>query len=597
MRLLLAISLLAPAALGVPPDDLSKLSERQLYDRVEKTGNKTSAAVFEELGKRKTRAAITTLRKAFAVPTGGPALQHASRAFRHYRGVDDLEATAISTLFEATLDSANGRTRNAALGLALFGDRADAELRKVLLRNEDPITRANALDGLLTMLADSGTKRDLRLVLENIRITPTLTEKEAKSALQKFYRAGGAKFYKGVLLDEDLPLSTRELVLATLGDAEGDAALTPLLEALASNSDALVYEAFKHLLARGCDDYGPRLKKLLKSKNTATRRAALVAQAHLYGGDESFLSRLLDLAHSRDALERAAATISLGTVATPDCLAALHTLLGDSEYSVRYEALAATYAARKSASIGPLIDRLGHEHGALRPILLQRLRLLTGQGLGDSHGAWTLWWSDHATSFQVPKRADAEKAESERTKSHSPNATSAAFYGIKIVSDRICFVCDSSKSMSAKTSSGQTRMDALRAQLTTTIQKLPDGTLLNIVFFSAAAYAWSDTLRILNDKARTEAIERVHAEPLKFKTLTYEGLMEGFADPRVDTIYLLTDGQPFGGVMPKSGDILREIERINSVRHVIIHCISVGTDSGFLKKLAKQNGGHYTRVD
>jgi hypothetical protein len=49
--------------------------------------------------------------------------------------------------------------------------------------------------------------------------------------------------------------------------------------------------------------------------------------------------------------------------------------------------------------------------------------------------------------------------------------------------------------------------------------------------------------------------------------------------------------------MPKSGDILREIERINSVRHVIIHCISVGTDSGFLKKLATQNGGHYTRVD
>ncbi len=49
--------------------------------------------------------------------------------------------------------------------------------------------------------------------------------------------------------------------------------------------------------------------------------------------------------------------------------------------------------------------------------------------------------------------------------------------------------------------------------------------------------------------------------------------------------------------MPKTGDILRGIARRNTVRHIVINCISVGSDSTFLKKLAEQNNGSYIRVD
>ena len=168
---------------------------------------------------------------------------------------------------------------------------------------------------------------------------------------------------------------------------------------------------------------------------------------------------------------------------------------------------------------------------------------------------------------------------------------------MRILSDRMCFVIDNSASMKNKTKSGKTRIKAMQDQLTATMESLPDGAMVNMAFFAARVENWDKELRILNVKSRTEAIEMINQVGTGGMTITYEGLMAGLADPRVDTIYLLTDGHPSGGEFPNTGDILREIGRFNSIRHVVINCISVGRDSGFLKNLAEQNHGSYARVD
>jgi hypothetical protein len=118
-----------------------------------------------------------------------------------------------------------------------------------------------------------------------------------------------------------------------------------------------------------------------------------------------------------------------------------------------------------------------------------------------------------------------------------------------------------------------------------------------MVFFAAKIERWGDKLQSLSKGNRASAIEMLQEIGTGGATITYEGLIAGLEDPRVDTIYLLTDGQPYGGAMPKAADILREIGRRNTVRHVVINCISVGRDSGFLQNLADQNHGKYTRVD
>ena len=161
----------------------------------------------------------------------------------------------------------------------------------------------------------------------------------------------------------------------------------------------------------------------------------------------------------------------------------------------------------------------------------------------------------------------------------------------------VSLLIDNSGSMTNKTPSGKTRLKAMQDQLKETLENLQDGTLLNLAFFAAKVELWADELKLLNAQSRADAIEMITEIGTSGATMTYEGLLAGLSDPRVDTIYLLTDGTPYGGSLPNTGDILREISRINSVRHVVIHCVSVGQDSAFLQRLAEQNNGDYTRVD
>jgi Cdc6-like AAA superfamily ATPase len=63
----------------------------------------------------------------------------------------------------------------------------------------------------------------------------------------------------------------------------------------------------------------------------------------------------------------------------------------------------------------------------------------------------------------------------------------------------------------------------------------------------------------------------------------------------IDTIFLLSDGAPGAGKFTSPADILREAKKINQLRRITIHCISIGTDSQLLKDLAAQNSGKYVR--
>ena len=64
----------------------------------------------------------------------------------------------------------------------------------------------------------------------------------------------------------------------------------------------------------------------------------------------------------------------------------------------------------------------------------------------------------------------------------------------------------------------------------------------------------------------------------------------------MDTIVLLTDGQPSVGEVTDTQEIRSRIERMNRTRKVLIHCVSVGRKSRFLRLLAEENGGIYTEA-
>ncbi|MBJ21518.1 MAG: hypothetical protein CL933_19085 [Deltaproteobacteria bacterium] len=590
---------LIPLLFGAPDaiDDLSKESERQLLERIREKKNKTGAGVFEELGKRKTRDSLNALETGFAELTALPAIRNAAKSFRHFKGIEGLERSSINTLYAATQDNKKAIRRNAAIGLALFPEAASTELNRIVDRSDDEVTRANALAGLLPSLAATGGKREFKKVTQHIRTTSSLTRATGVKAFQTFLESGGAKLFKGALYDDDIRLETRRMIALALEDSPAEGVDDILLDGLKAEEGSLVYQLLMTLNSRGCDDYGKSLRRLVRSDDPTIRRVALITQAELYGGDPTYFDRLLDQAADDDPVARAAAAISFATIRTEESLAALHELLNDDYVAVRIEAVDAILTARHPSSISPLIDRMALEQGAVRPIIVRNLQLLTGEDFGNSTQMWRNWWRDHEAVFKLPALDEARAAAEERGDRKEKNSTKASFYGMRILSKRLCFVIDNSASMKSKTKSGKTRLKAMQEQLSATITSLSDGTLVNLAFFAAKVLKWSEELRVLNASSREEAIEMINDIGMGSSTMTYEGLIAGLNDPRVDTIYLLTDGQPYGGEYPNSNDILREIGRVNSIRHVVINCISVGRDSGFLEKLAAQSHGKYARVD
>jgi predicted protein tyrosine phosphatase len=79
-------------------------------------------------------------------------------------------------------------------------------------------------------------------------------------------------------------------------------------------------------------------------------------------------------------------------------------------------------------------------------------------------------------------------------------------------------------------------------------------------------------------------------------TNIFDALEKAFTDQDVDTIYLLTDGEPSAGRIKDVESILDEIRRWNRTRQIVIHCIAIGIDSNLCKRLAAENGGSYRYV-
>ena len=109
-------------------------------------------------------------------------------------------------------------------------------------------------------------------------------------------------------------------------------------------------------------------------------------------------------------------------------------------------------------------------------------------------------------------------------------------------------------------------------------------------------------LQRLVSGGREKAIDFVKSIKTGSGTNVYDSLELIMGDDRVDTIYMLTDGQPTRGKIRDPEKILKEIRVLNLARGLTIHCISIGEEEeeeearGFLKRLADEHGGQYRAV-
>jgi hypothetical protein len=106
---------------------------------------------------------------------------------------------------------------------------------------------------------------------------------------------------------------------------------------------------------------------------------------------------------------------------------------------------------------------------------------------------------------------------------------------------------------------------------------------------------WRDRIAEKTEATLTEAKGFVGRLGASGGTNLFGSLQFAFADPDVDTIYVLSDGEPTAGAITDGMTIRQEIAAWNKHRNVVIHCIAVGGSLEILEWLAADTGGSYVK--
>lgn len=598
MTLSLRLALLAATllSLAAPLTNSGTPEIERVVESIQRSrGNPNAKAkLFQQLtafNNRESFKALTGLTKSLQNPQ---VLQGAFLACETYRGHPEIESLVIEWIADQCGASRKPLRHAAAEGLTRFGKDAAQDLNRLLRKSKDEVVRAWALRPLLKDLQADGSQHSLKLAVENARLGPSGTHARFVEAFGSFTGDPNNTVFYASLRDTDIHPAVQVAIIEAIGQRDAKGMNKALLGTLKDTAPTVQLAAIAALDKRGEGVHGSALKKLIKSKDERVRRQAVISLGQIRSGDDDWADELKDLAKHKNPEVRMGAVVALAELRTPEALQSLYRLLGDPDHLVQREALQQLGNLRRKETLPALFARINGARGLNRMQLLSTLRLITGVDQGTSAERWQRWWKDVGEDFVVPPYEEAERAERERQRRRSANSTVSSFFGLQIVSNRICFVMDVSGSMQQRSKGGM-RIDSAKKQLKGVLEQYPAGDLFNVIFFSSDVHSWEGKLVKMDDKARKDALQYVERQTPGGATAIYDALEMAFQDRRIDTIFLLTDGVPTGGTIDDPERIRAEVKLWNTSRHIRINCIAIGTDSPLLRGLAKDTGGEYRR--
>jgi Mg-chelatase subunit ChlD len=226
---------------------------------------------------------------------------------------------------------------------------------------------------------------------------------------------------------------------------------------------------------------------------------------------------------------------------------------------------------------------------------------LTAQTFEEDFGKWKSWWVEAGEKFTVASEKDIDKAEQERERKRLMERTRAGgakFFGIKVESHRVIFIIDISGSMMEESlgeyggKTGVPRIEIAKAELAKCIRGLDAAAFFNVIIFSGdSARMVEGSLLAANEKNRADAVEYVEKLGAFGGTNLYGALRDGFADPDVDTIFVMSDGEPSQGDVVDPLMIRENVAAWNEHRGIVINTIAIGGQFQILEWLAEDSGG------
>jgi hypothetical protein len=366
----------------------------------------------------------------------------------------------------------------------------------------------------------------------------------------------------------------RALCIRALGLLGGEAALAPLLRAMATEEEpgpqAALVDAFGDLPAA--------------SAAVALSRVAF---------------------HSEDPREGALAAEALGRVAGDGSLRALLTLAEATRpWPVQAAVLRGLSLRGDPRAVEAAVRALRSPEVAVRAAAREAVEALLREDLGEDPAAWEKRWAEVKEGWK-PRGGGAPSPDAETTTLPAPRPearTTARFYDIPVAGSRVAFVMDCSQSMWGE------KMESAREELLAAVKGLRSTQRFGVVLFNEKVWTWREVL-VPATPAQKWAFARTLPDlPTKSYTNIHDSLERAFGwagagrravpdPPGLDDLFFLTDGEPNRGRTRDPGKIAGAVRDWNAAARVRVHTVALGDRpaGGLLERLAAENGGRFTR--
>ena len=395
-----------------------------------------------------------------------------------------------------------------------------------------------------------------------------------------------------------------KVLKAELKKARADESLVALLEVFRSEKPEGVSKS---------------IVRLLKNRKVAVRLAAAEALLGLGIKNKSTSKKYIRLLKDRDWRVQVVAVDALSMCGDTAVIKKLVPLLKAKKNNVRIAVVAALALFATEEVIDPLIAALDESEGRVKDDIADALARLTGVDMGPSGAQWESWWASKKDTVKIRRRTMEEFiALKGATDEEQANRRTLLYHGLRVLSDKLVFIIDCSESMeeefsrqkSSKSKSKSTtkvagtekndeelvpKIVAARQELHKVVKGLRNGVSINVLRFNTLIRPWRGVIESLNDTLRRDLRKFIDDSVPVGQTNIYGAIEMTFEDPKVDTIYLLSDGAPTAGKYVKPEEVLAGVRDLNRLRKLKINTIGINIQEestrDLLQKLADENFG------
>lgn len=439
----------------------------------------------------------------------------------------------------------------------------------------------------------------------------------AKDGLRKDTPRDLAEGLAGVLSEMDDP-KVEKLILKQVGKGKGQALLftywsaarlenpkvdKALERGLKNKDPEVVMEAARLLGERGNEEALPALEKRLAKVETPDLFTALaLAIGELRKGESEWRARLEEMTRDSYREVRNGALRALAAGKQKDVIPLLVEGLSHEDWSTRLTAAEGLAAIGTRECVGALCLRAPSESGRLSVEMGSMLFELTGKPYGENGRAWAGWWEKEGANFRPLSASELRKARREEEKRKLRRTTISEFLGIEIESHSVVIVVDISGSMDYPTEGrvageqGPPRIKFAKEEILKSLDGIDPNSLFNILAFSDRVIPWANEMRPLDGDTLELAKQYVRDLRVGGGTNLYGAIRRAFEEPKMDTLFLVSDGEPSLGDVTDPGTIRDHVARWNAELGVRIHSIAIGEQLDVLRWIAKDAGGQYIEL-